>query len=176
YLTAVTRVDDKLVEIIDVEKILAETVPSRIEVERPISAEVQARAMSKTVLVVDDSSVARKQILRCLAAVGAEAEALNDGLQALEYLRQMLDEGRRPAEELLMVVSVVEMPAMDGYTLAGEIRQGPRLQGLHVLLPTSLPGVFNLAMVQKVGADDFLCKFRPAELADRVIARIEAQG
>jgi len=176
YLTAVTRVDDKLVEIIDVEKILAETVPSRIEVERPISAEVQARAMSKTVLVVDDSSVARKQILRCLAAVGVEAKALNDGLQALEYLRQMLDEGRRPAEELLMVISDIEMPEMDGYTLTAEIRQDPRLQGLHVLLHTSLSGVFNQAMVQRVGADDFLSKFRPDELADRVIARIEAQG
>lgn len=68
YLTAVTRVDNVLVEIIDVEKILAETVPSRTQIEQPVSADIQARALSKHVLVVDDSSVARKQILRCLEA------------------------------------------------------------------------------------------------------------
>lgn len=87
----------------------------------------------------------------------------------------MADEGRRPEDELLMVISDIEMPEMDGYTLTAEIRQDPRMQGLHVLLHTSLSGVFNQAMVQKVGADDFLSKFRPDELADRVIARIEAR-
>ncbi|MBE0772462.1 chemotaxis protein CheV, partial [Escherichia coli] len=48
------------------------------------------------VLVVDDSSVARKQVIRCLEAVGVEMTALNDGRQALEYLQNMLSEGRRP--------------------------------------------------------------------------------
>lgn len=176
YLTAVTRVDNMLVEIIDVEKILAEAVPSRVDVEQPIPSEVQARAMSKHVLVVDDSSVARKQVMRCLEAVGVEVTTLNDGLQALRFLQRMADEGKRPQDELLMVISDIEMPEMDGYTLTAEIRQDPRLQGLHVLLHTSLSGVFNQAMVQKVGADDFLAKFRPDELAERVIARIESQG
>ena len=176
YLTAVTRVDNVLVEIIDVEKILAEAVPSRVDVEQPIPSEVQARAMSKHVLVVDDSSVAHKQVMRCLEAVGVEVTTLNDGLQALQFLQRMADEGKRPQDELLMVISDIEMPEMDGYTLTAEIRQDPRLQGLHVLLHTSLSGVFNQAMVQKVGADDFLAKFRPDELAERVIARIESQG
>lgn len=175
YLTAVTRVDNVLVEIIDVEKILAETVPSRTQIEQPVSADIQARALSKHVLVVDDSSVARKQILRCLEGVGVEVTALCDGRQALQFLQKMADEGRRPEDELLMVISDIEMPEMDGYTLTAEIRQDPRMQGLHVLLHTSLSGVFNQAMVQKVGADDFLSKFRPDELADRVIARIEAR-
>ena len=176
YLTAVTRVDNVLVEIIDVEKILAETVPSRAQVEQPIPAEVQAKAFSKHVLVVDDSSVARKQVVRCLESVGVEVTVLCDGRQALQYLQKMADEGRRPVDELLMVISDIEMPEMDGYTLTAEIRQDPRMQGLHVLLHTSLSGVFNQAMVQKVGADDFLSKFRPDELAERVITRIEARG
>jgi two-component system chemotaxis response regulator CheV len=88
----------------------------------------------------------------------------------------MADEGRRPEDELLMVISDIEMPEMDGYTLTAEIRQDPRMQGLHVLLHTSLSGVFNQAMVQKVGADDFLSKFRPDDLANRVITRIEARS
>ncbi|WP_163069253.1 response regulator, partial [Acinetobacter baumannii] len=84
--------------------------------------------------VVDDSSVARKQVIRCLEAVGVEMTALNDGRQALEYLQNMLSEGRRPEDELLMLISDIEMPEMDGYTLTAEIRSDPRLQKLHILL------------------------------------------
>ncbi|UVE16398.1 chemotaxis protein CheV [Pseudomonas sp. LS44] len=174
YLTAVTRLDQQLVEIIDVEKILAEVAPTSEHISAGIiDQETQSKAPSKRVLIVDDSSVARKQVMRCLQTVGVEVVALNDGREALEYLRAMVDEGRLPEEELLMLISDIEMPEMDGYTLTAEIRHDPRMQKLHILLHTSLSGVFNQAMVKKVGADDFLAKFRPDDLASRVVERIK---
>jgi len=173
YLTAVTRVDNRLVEIIDVEKILAEVAPmSEAISEGVVDVETQAKAVSKRVLICDDSSVARKQVTRCLESVGVEVVALNDGREAFDYLRRMVEEGKNPAEEFLMLISDIEMPEMDGYTLTAEIRSDPRMQSLHVILHTSLSGVFNQAMVKKVGADDFLAKFRPDELASRVVERI----
>ena len=173
YLTAVTRLDQQLVEIIDVEKILAEVAPaSEVISAGVIDDEVQSQAVTKHVLIVDDSSVARKQVSRCLQTVGVEVTALNDGSEALNYLKKMADEGRFPDKELLMLISDIEMPEMDGYTLTTEIRSDPRMQKLHILLHTSLSGVFNLAMVKKVGADDFLAKFKPDDLAARVVDRI----
>ena len=173
YLTAVTRLDQQLVEIIDVEKILAEVAPaSEVISAGVIDDEVQSQAVTKHVLIVDDSSVARKQVSRCLQTVGVEVTALNDGREALNYLKKMADEGRFPDKELLMLISDIEMPEMDGYTLTTEIRSDPRMQKLHILLHTSLSGVFNLAMVKKVGADDFLAKFKPDDLAARVVDRI----
>lgn len=173
YLTAVTHVDGRLVEIIDVEKVLAEvSSPSEAISEGVVDVETQARAVSKRVLICDDSSVARKQVARCLESVGVEVIALNDGRQAYDYLHKMLEEGRKPAEEFLMLISDIEMPEMDGYTLTAEIRSEPRMQNLHVILHTSLSGVFNQAMVKKVGADDFLAKFQPDDLASRVVERI----
>jgi two-component system chemotaxis response regulator CheV len=173
YLTAVTRLDNELVEILDVEKILAEVAPtSEVISAGVIDVETQSKALSKHVLIVDDSSVARKQVTRCLQTVGVEVTALNDGRQALNYLRSMADEGRHPDQELLMLISDIEMPEMDGYTLTAEIRSDVRMQKLHILLHTSLSGVFNQAMVKKVGANDFLPKFRPDDLASRVVARI----
>ena len=175
YLTAVTRVDKQLVEIIDVEKILAEVAPtSEVISEGVIDVETQAKAVSKRVLTCDDSSVARKQITRCLETVGVEVIALNDGREAYNYLLKMVEEGKEPDKELLMLISDIEMPEMDGYTLTAEIRSDPRMQKLHIILHTSLSGVFNQAMVKKVGADDFLAKFRPDELAARVVDRIKA--
>ncbi|MDA7085977.1 chemotaxis protein CheV [Pseudomonas sp. SA3-5] len=173
YLTAVTRLDKELVEILDVEKILAEVAPtSEVISVGVVDAQTQSKALSKRVLIVDDSSVARKQVTRCLQTVGVEVTALNDGRQALEYLRNMAEEGRHVDEELLMLISDIEMPEMDGYTLTAEIRSDVRMQKLHILLHTSLSGVFNQAMVKKVGANDFLAKFRPDDLASRVVARI----
>ncbi|MCG4453729.1 chemotaxis protein CheV [Pseudomonas sp. MMS21-TM103] len=173
YLTAVTRLDKELVEILDVEKILAEVAPtSEVISVGVVDAQTQSKALSKRVLIVDDSSVARKQVIRCLQTVGVEVTALNDGRQALDYLRNMADEGRHADEELLMLISDIEMPEMDGYTLTAEIRSDVRMQKLHILLHTSLSGVFNQAMVKKVGANDFLAKFRPDDLASRVVARI----
>ncbi|MGE8360543.1 chemotaxis protein CheV [Pseudomonas sp.] len=175
YLTAVTRLDQQLVEIIDVEKILAEVAPtSEVISAGVIDVATQDKAVTKHVLIVDDSSVARKQVMRCLQTVGVEVTALNDGRQALDYLRKMADEGRAPEKELLMVISDIEMPEMDGYTLTAEIRGDARMQKLHILLHTSLSGVFNQAMVKKVGANDFLAKFRPDDLASRVVERINA--
>ena len=175
YLTAVTRVDNQLVEIIDVEKILAEVAPTSEAISvGVVDAETAHKAVSLRVLTLDDSSVARKQVTRCLQTIGVEVVALNDGRQALDYLRKLVDEGKKPEEEFLMMISDIEMPEMDGYTLTAEIRNDPRMQKLHIILHTSLSGVFNQAMVKKVGADDFLAKFRPDDLASRVVDRIKA--
>lgn len=175
YLTAVTRVEDRLVEIIDVERVLAEVVPLQENISAGVVDErAQAAAVSRKVLIVDDSGVARKQVSRCLQEVGVDIVALNDGRQALNWLKAQADSGEDVSQSLLMMISDIEMPEMDGYTLTAEVRNDPRLKKLHVILHTSLSGVFNQAMVKKVGADDFLAKFKPDELARRVIDRLHA--
>lgn len=175
YLTSVTHLDGHLVEVIDVEKVLAEVSPTSEEIlTDTLTEEVRISALSKKVLIVDDSSVARKQVLRCLQEIGVEVVALDNGRIAYEYLQKMLEEGRVPAEEFMMMISDIEMPEMDGYTLATTIRNDPRLKDLHILLHTSLSGVFNKSMVEKVGANNFLPKFRPDDLVDLVVERIKA--
>lgn len=174
YLTAVTRVDDSLVEIIDVEKVLSEVSPSSEEIlTDSLTEQIRISALSKKILVVDDSNVARKQVLHCLQTIGVEVVALNDGRAAYEYLHGMLQAGQNPASEFLMMISDIEMPEMDGYTLTAAIRSDPILKDLYILLHTSLSGIFNKAMVKKVGADDFLAKFRPDDLVDHVVERIK---
>lgn len=175
YLTAVTEVDGKLVEIIDVEKILSEVSPMEEEIsEEILEEEVTQSAQSKHVLIVDDSAIARKQIKRCVETVGVETTLLNDGRQALDHLLEIAESGESAAEKYLVMISDIEMPEMDGYTLTAAVRNDPRLADLHVVLHTSLSGVFNQAMVKKVGADNFLAKFNPDQLATMVTDRIKA--
>ena len=117
YLTAVTEVDGKMVEIIDVEKILAEVSPMTEEISVGVlTPEVQEKARSHKVLIVDDSKIARKQIVRCLEDVGVEVVALNDGLEAWNHLEAIVDKGEDIRTHYMMMISDIEMPEMDGYT------------------------------------------------------------
>lgn len=173
YLTAVTKLDENLVEIIDVEKILAEVSPLDESVSEGIIEDgVSERVIKKHILIADDSTIARKQIQRVVEQMGIKTTLKKDGRQALTYLEDLLEQGIDPCEELVLVISDIEMPEMDGYTFTAAVRANEKLKGLHIILHTSLSGVFNEAMVKKVGADDFLSKFNPDLLAQRLNDRI----
>ncbi len=176
YLTAVTHFEDKLIEIIDVEKILSEVSPLEQDVGEEIRTKSAERAPGLLpVLVVDDSAVARRQIERCLTAIGMEVVTRNDGKQAYDYLKEITADGSRATDHLSLIISDVEMPEMDGYTLVTKCKSEAAIKDVYIMLHTSLSGVFNKAMVQKVGADDFMAKFSPDELAERVMEIIDRE-
>jgi len=171
YLTAVTHIDKEMVSIIDVERVFADIMGSSEEVSDDVlqGAVDMVTEKPKHVLVVDDSSVARNQVKRVLEKVGIECTLANDGQAGLEVLESWVENGENIDEKIALVISDIEMPRMDGYTLTTKIRKDPRLQGLYVMLHTSLSGVFNNSMVEKVGANHFIPKFKPNELANTVM-------
>lgn len=172
YLTAVTEIENELVEILDVEKILNEICPVNTEVSAELASdnEIQKDLGERIVFIADDSAVARNQVKRALEPLGVQTELAKNGKEALIRLREIaeLDCQNDITERVGLLISDVEMPEMDGYTLTAEIKADPKLSPLHVILHTSLSGVFNQAMIEKVGADDFIAKFNPDELATAV--------
>ncbi len=175
YMTAVTEVEGELVEIIDVEKVLAELTGVNTDLSEPEDYTALSERRIR-VLVVDDSSVARNQIKRTLEQMGMECTLAANGREGLETLRAWVAEGDALREHVDILISDVEMPEMDGYTLTTEVRNDDRLADLPVLLHTSLSGVFNKNMVQKVGADLFVPKFNADELATEVNRLLEMKG
>lgn len=173
YLTAITKMDEVIVEIIDVEKILAEINPPDTHIsEEQLAQGTFGENEARAVLISDDSAVARKQVQRTVEQLGVKTILAKDGLEALNILKEMKEKGSI-YEQLIMVISDIEMPEMDGYTFTTEVRADHELQDLHILLHTSLSGVFNKAMVEKVGADNFIPKFDPDELASAVQSQIK---
>ena len=175
FLTAITRLDDQLVEILDVERVLADIIPYNTQVsEQVLDAQLaeEARKRKLKVLMADDSPTAVRQVQATLQNLGIEVLYVQDGLQALKQLQQWVREGRNVEDEILMLITDAEMPEMDGYRLTSEVRKDPALKHLYVVLHTSLSGSFNKAMVEKVGCDDFLSKFQPDELAKVVQKRL----
>ena len=170
YLTAVTEVENELIEILDVEKILNEISPLNTDVSDEVAEGLSTEGKEdKIIFIADDSAVARNQVKKALTTLGLEIELANNGLEALNRLKEIAAEyGGDVTNRVGVLVSDIEMPEMDGYTLTAEIKNTPELKNLHVVLHTSLSGVFNQAMVEKVGADDFIAKFHPDELATAV--------
>lgn len=173
YLTAITKVNERIVEIIDVEKVLAEISPydSRIS-DEIIDQDLLSLAKGLEVLVVDDSSVGLHQCQITLDYLGIKVHTATDGLKALTLLKKWSAENEDVPNKLLMMITDAEMPEMDGYRLTKEVRDDPKLKDLYIVLHTSLSGSFNKAMVQKVGCDDYLSKFQPDKLATIVQDRI----
>ncbi|ANS84758.1 chemotaxis protein CheV [Vibrio scophthalmi] len=171
YLTAVTNIDNELVEILDVEKILAEIAPVDETMDANIGQEIaQAQAerqVVRRILIADDSTVARKQVERAITSIGFEVVSVKDGKEAYEKLLEMASQGSI-YDQISLVISDIEMPEMDGYTLTAEIRRHAELKDLYVILHSSLSGVFNQAMVERVGANAFIAKFNPDELGNAV--------
>jgi len=177
FLTAFTRVNDVIVEILDVERVLADIIPPTTQIsEGVIEMDLSDLVGDKQleILSVDDSQTARKQIIATIDNLGLNVNVItaNDGLKGLTMLRDWAAEGVNVCDKLLMVITDAEMPEMDGYRMTYEIRKDPNLKDLHVVMHTSLSGSFNEAMVEKVGCNGFLSKFRPDELATLIQARI----
>jgi len=172
YLTAVTQYERELIEIIDVEKVMKEVIGGSEQISDGVIDE-DAKILEQHVLVVDDSVVARNQITRVLDQLEVKSTVTRDGQEALELLEHWVAEGRNLDDYLAMVISDVEMPRMDGYTLTARMRLNPAMKNVHVLLHTSLSGVFNQAMVEKVGANQFLAKYNPDDLARVVQQRLK---
>ncbi|NRA61262.1 MAG: chemotaxis protein CheV [Psychrobium sp.] len=171
YLTAVTEVDNDIVGILDVEKILMEVAPCNEVMSEDLLEKTKAiiGQDNKVIMIADDSMVALNQVKRALTPLGLEIMEAKNGRDCFEQLKALAQTCEQSVTEKLgLLISDIEMPEMDGYTLTSEIRNSEKLKDLRVILHTSLSGIFNQAMVDNVGADDFIAKFNPDDLANAV--------
>lgn len=172
FLTAITEHNNELVEIIDVEKVLSvivgELIDDNVAGMQGDSTDAPS-GEGMHILVADDSSVARKQIKKTLDNLKVTSTLAKDGSEALDILNKVKDSGKSVTDHFDMVITDIEMPKMDGYTLTTMIKKDAEMQGLYVLLHTSLSGVFNQSMVTKVGADAFVAKFDKEDLSNAIM-------
>ncbi len=172
YLTAITELDQEIIEVIDVEKVMKEVMGGKDEASVEV-IDKEVIGVDDHILIVDDSSVARNQIKRVCAQISVESTLLKDGQEAWDHLLQLIEEGVDITERYSMIISDVEMPRMDGYTLAKKIKSHPEMKEIYLILHTSLSGVFNTSMVEKVGGNKFIPKFNPDSLMQAIQERLK---
>ncbi len=170
-VVAVTELNDnRLVMMLDVERILAET--SKYDDTMTFSAIERVPRDDLTVLFADDSSVARGQIERTLTAMGVKYVGAVNGRAAWDELQKIAGyataSGRQPKDLIQLILTDVEMPEMDGYILTKTIKSDPRFAGIPVLMHSSLSSMSNMQLGKSVGVDEYVPKFEPQRLAETV--------
>lgn len=170
-VTAVTELEDgRLVMLLDVERILAETAKFD-DITRFQSIPNLGRD-DLTVLFADDSAVARTQVKNTLDAMGVNSISAVNGREAWNELCRIADqaqeEGRPTKDFLQIVLTDIEMPEMDGYLLTRNVKGDSRFSGIPVLMHSSLSSISNQQLGRSVGVDDYIPKFEPHRLAEKL--------
>jgi len=175
-VTAVTELaDGRLVMLMDVEKILAETTHADDDflysTVKPLGLE------NRTIFFCDDSAIARKQIEKTLQAMGVNYHMANNGRQAWESLQKLASQAEAshiPVSDLVQVILTdVEMPEMDGYILTKNIKSDARFAGIPVIMHSSLSGMSNQQLGRSVGVDEYVSKFEPMRLSETLTRMLE---
>ena len=174
-VTSIAKLDgdtdkSRLVQVLDVEQILRNVMPTT---QQTISSEAVGSTVQlptgSIVLAADDSPVARMMLEQGLAAMGVTYVMTKTGQEAWERLQaietEAAAEGRCAQDKVALVLTDLEMPVMDGFTLTRHIKQDARFKSIPVVIHSSLTGTTNEAHVSAVGADAYVAKFEASELA-----------
>ena len=162
--------DTRLAQVLDVEQILRNVMPAAQEEITPQSIGAAVNLPKGTViLAADDSPVARSMIEQGLKAMGTPYIMTKTGQEAWDRLQAISDEakaeGKTVQDKVALVLTDLEMPVMDGFTLTRNIKQDQRFKSIPVVIHSSLTGSANEGHVRTVGADAYVAKFVAKELA-----------
>ena len=169
-ITGVVHTEDGLLIILDFEGILSD-MNLLVIFEENEAKEVKSKK-SLTVLLAEDSPVARKIISDIIESAGHNVIKAEDGQAAWDILQHYLElaqkENKSITDYIQVLVTDIEMPRMDGFTLVKKIKETVGLMNLPVIVNTTLSDEANMDKAFRVGADDFLVKFDAKMLLDMI--------
>ncbi|PRC91176.1 chemotaxis protein [Solimicrobium silvestre] len=173
-VTSIARLDGdiantRLAQVLDVEQILRSIQPEEPEIDAKTVGPTLLLPPGTLILAADDSHMARTLIERGLTAMGAPFIMTKTGKECWEKLQALSNEleaqGKTIHDKVALVLTDLEMPEMDGFTLTRKIKHDTRFQSLPVVIHSSLTGSTNEEHVKNVGADAYVAKFVAEELA-----------
>lgn len=179
-VTSIARLEDettkttRLIQVLDVEEVLHMISPVEYKEQNDLIGESHKVKLKpgSIVLAADDSAVARTLLEQALEAMEVPYEMVKSGQEAWDRLNAIAaaaeKEGKKTSDLVSLMLSDLEMPEMDGFTLTRNIKQDPRMSGIPVVIHSSLSGTTNEEHVRRVGADGYVVKFAAEELASTI--------
>ena len=171
--TAIAEYKDRLITILDFEKIIADISPeTSITLDRldELGDRVESQ---KKILVAEDSMMLSNLIIGFLHKSGYKNTVkFNNGKEAWNYLTEAKESGLPISNYVSCIVSDIEMPLMEGHRLTKLIKTDDELKHIPVILFSSLISDELRIKGQEVGADEQITKPEIVELVniiDRLI-------
>jgi len=160
--TGSVHIEDREILIADMEKIVSNLIPDsfwRLSSPSQEERDTQADRSSVRVVLAEDSVVVRNLLSNLLSTEGySNLTVWDNGRVAFDYLQAQPD----PPDVL---ITDIEMPAMDGLTLCREVKQDPKLNRLPVVIFSSLINEQMAAKCRSVGANAYISKPQFGKLA-----------
>lgn len=165
-LVAIAYADDaEAIMLLDIESILAQIIGIDRNLSSRAMTEAEGKGVGRHVLVVDDSRTAILLLQSVLDRLGFTNTALMSASQALDFLE-------KEHSRVDLVISDIEMPGMDGFTLTRTLRDNVNYKHLKVILHSSMSNPSNRIKAEQCGADRFVAKFDPDSLADEIFSLV----
>lgn len=140
-VVGVVKMEDRLIILLDFEKILAEVNPEiskRLSTVPVSSAERMEARKKKTVLVAEDSHMLRELLLQTLGFAGYNTIAAENGQVAWDKLEAFVKDGKMLTDQIQMLITDIEMPQMDGHHLVKKVKEHERMKDIPVVIFSSL--------------------------------------
>jgi two-component system chemotaxis response regulator CheV len=160
----------RLAQVLDVETILRNLNPDAHgeNVEQAVGDKMKLKP-GAVILAADDSVVARALIEQGLDAMGLPFVMTKSGKECWDHLNSIAAaaeaEGKTVHDKVALVLTDLEMPEMDGFTLTRNIKSNARFGSMPVVIHSSLSGTTNEEHVKNVRADAYVAKFSAEDLS-----------
>ena len=157
--------------LLDFEQIVQQVITLYDDIGDSLS-EITLRKDITKILLVEDSPLIRKETARALEENNIQVLQASDGLEAQSILEQLYKQSRNDQKSIFnyldLILSDIEMPQMDGYSLTQFVKNHPDLRLLPVLLHSSLTNDSIVARAKEVHADGFVPKCDPQKLVEHL--------
>ncbi len=173
-ITGICQVNEQLIQMIDFERITAAIDPSMVlrSKRNEEDADKIKRKYNRAVLIADDSKVVLLQLTRTLENAGFKVISHSDGRSAWDYLENLRNKNELE-QNILAIISDIEMPRMDGHHFCLQVRKQSAYNGIPFILFSSMINEALRRKGESVGADDQVTKPELDQLIDRVQAAVE---
>lgn len=157
-ITGVTRIENgEVLLVLDLESVVEELgiYQPNMNVEKEVIDDIGG-----TALILDDSLTARKLVKEALEKMGMRVIEAKDGIEGIEKLEELHSIfGDSLEKELKIIVSDVEMPQMDGFHFAANIKEDARFQEIPLVFNSSISDHFSELRGKEAGGEAYLTKF-----------------
>ena len=172
-ITGVTKIeDDNVLLILDLESVVQDLGLYEPDVDA-IPHELET--FSGLALVLDDSSTARKIVKEALIKMGFKVVEAIDGQEGLEKLEELYSTyGDNLSDHLKLILSDVEMPRMDGFHFAANVKEDSRFDNVPIVFNSSISDHFSESRGMEAGGEAYLVKFEASTFYDEVSRVVRA--
>ena len=169
-VTGIAKVNDRIISILDFEKITFDISPETGINLADVKAYTGVDRENTPILVAEDSALLRKMLMEALHTAGyMNLTILNNGEEAWDYINKLKHEGASNVlSKISCIITDIEMPRMDGHRLTKLVKSDAVLKDIPVIIFSSLIDETMQKKGLEVGADAQLSKPEIAGLVDIV--------